>query len=122
MTMHGDDCELKSLTSRWPEEERGGGEAEHPELLHKISFDGSGVGLDGSRIGFDGSSVGLDGYSVSSVGSRVGLDGSRVSLDGSRGTQTDPDGQLEVIWMMSGETILVLVMNNSEDHLWLRLV
>ena len=94
MTIYRDDCELKSLRSRWPEEERGGGEAEHPELLHKISFDGSGVGLDGSRIG-------MDGYSVSSVGSRVGWDGSRSSLDGSRGTQTDPDKQVEVIWMMS---------------------
>ena len=74
------------MTRRWPEEERSRGEAEYPDLLDRISF-------DGSRVGFDGSRVGLDGYGVSSVGSRVGL-------DGSRGTQTDPDGRLEVIWRM----------------------
>ena len=95
---------MKSLTSRWPEEERGGGEAESPDLLDRITLDGSIVGLDGFR---------------------VGLDGSRVNLDGPRGIQTNPDGWLEVIWMMTGEMVLVLVIRLLEfllQHLWLRLI
>ena len=63
---------MKSVISRWPEEERGRGKAEDPDLFDRISLDGS----------------------------KISLDGSRVSLDGSTGTQTDFDGQLEVTWML----------------------
>ena len=86
------------MTSRWPEEERGGGETENPDLLDRISLGGSRGILDGSRESLDGS--------------RGSLDGSRLSLDGLRGTQTDSDRQLEVTQMMSGEMVLVLMMSN----------
>ena len=79
------------MTSRWPEEERGGGETENADLLDRISLDGSRFSLDGSR--------GI-------------LEGSRVSLDGLRGTQTNSNRQLEVTQMMSGEMVLVLMMSN----------
>ena len=95
------------MTSRWPEEERGRGEEENPDLLDRITLDGSIVGLDGfsfdgSRVSLDGYKVGLGGFSfdgsrVSSDGYKVGLDGARVSLDEPRGIQTDPDRLLEVI-------------------------
>lgn len=93
------------MTSRWPEEERGRGEEENPDLLDRITLDGSIVGLDG--FSFDGSRVSLDGY-------KVGLDGARVSLDEPRGIQTDPDRLLEVIWMMSEEMVLVLIIRLLE--------
>ena len=96
---------MKSLTSRWPEEERGGGEAESPDLLDRITLDR--FSLDGSRDSLDGSIVGLD-------GSRVTLDGSRVNLDGPRGIQTNLDGWLEVIWMMSEEMVLGLIIRLLE--------
>jgi len=80
---------------RWPEEERGRGEEENPDLLDRITLDGSIVGLDG--FSFDGSRVSLDGY-------KVGLDGARVSLDEPRGIQTDPDRLLEGPGMESGWT------------------
>ena len=70
---------MKSLISRWPEEERGRGKAEDPDLFDRISLVGSRINLDGSK---------------------VSLDGSRASLDGSLGTQTDFDGRLEVTWMI----------------------
>ena len=100
------------MTSRWPEEERGRGEEENPDLLDRITLDGSIVGLDG--FSFDGSRVSLDGYKVSSDGYKVGLDGARASLDEPRGIQTDPDRWLEVIWMMSGEMFLVLIIRLLE--------
>ena len=93
------------MTSRWPEEERGRGEEENPDLLDRITLDGSIVGLDGFTL--DGSRVSSDGY-------KVGLDGARVSLDEPRGIQTDPDRLLEVIWMMSEEMVLVLIIRLLE--------
>ena len=86
---------MKSLISRWPEEERGRGEAVDPDLVDRISLDGSRASLDGSRASLDGSKISLDGSTIS-------LDGSRASLDGSLGTQTDFDGRLEVTWMILG--------------------
>ena len=80
------------MTIRWPEEERGGGETENADLLNRISLGGSRGSLDGSRNS---------------------LDGSRNSLDGSRVTQTDPDGRLEVIRIMSGEMVSVLMIMMS---------
>ena len=69
------------MTSRWPEEERGRGEAENSDFLDRISFDGFSVEVDGSR---------------------VGLDGSRGTLLG-----TDPDGRLEVTWRVLGEHLFI---------------
>ena len=68
------------MTSRWPEEERGRGEEENPDLLDRITLDGSIVGLDG--FSFDGSRDSLDGPIFGLDGSIVTLDGSRVNLDG----------------------------------------
>ena len=89
---------MKSVISRWPEEERGRGEAEDPDLFDRISLDGTSVNLDGTR---------------------ASLDGSRVSLDGSTGTQTDFDGQLEVTWMLDyypEKTFIIHKIILTEEH------